>query len=218
MPLIFLASLKISPSPEQNSSLKQQTSNEHKRTYVPQNTLLSKLWRTFQSPSSSPPAPVVDEPDDSQHLETPEIYIILQGPEQSTRSKRHQSLEHDLHRRCSNVDKTITHGKIKASQGKQVNRVYSSELKLVGFPKNNGDIVVILRCGTAEFYSVSKITKYTNKKFPVPNTASINAVFCNVLYFPCYLDVRTIKMTFIQENIIKLSGNIWSNFNIPTLK
>ena len=215
--MVILASLEISPSPEQNSSLKQQTSNEHKRTFVRQNSLLSKLWRTFQSPASSPPAPVVDEPEDSQNLETPEIYIILQGPDQSTRSKRHQSLEHDLHRRCSNVDKTITHGKIKASKGKQVNRVYSSELKLVGCPKNNGDIVVILRCGTAEFYSVSKITKYTNKKRSVSDTSSINAVFCNVLYFPCYLDVRTIKMTFIQDNIIELSGNIWSNLNIPTL-
>ena len=191
--------------------MKQQTSNEHKRTFVRQNSLLSKLWRTFQSPASSPSAPVVDEPDDSQHLETPEIYIILQGPEQSTGSKRHQSLEHDLHRRCSNVDKTITNGKIKASQGKQVNRVYSSELKLVGFPKNNGDIVVILRCGTAEFYSVSKITKCANKKFPVSDTASINAVFCNVLYFPCYLDVRTIKRHLFRKtlsNYLGISGAI----------
>ena len=148
------------------------------------------------------------EPEVTQHLETPEIYLINQEHAKPKISKKLQSLEHDLYRWCTGVDRATTKGKIEASKGSLAKSVFSAELKLIGFPSGAGDFVVDLKCGVAEFYSVNKITKCLNKKCRLPNAALINAVFCNVLYFPDYVNVKTIQMKFIKEDFIEFSGNV----------
>ena len=179
---------------------------DHKHKFVLQNMLLFHMSTTLT-------VSLVAGSEDTQHLETSEIYIINQEKAKFTGNKNLQNLEHDLHQRCAGVDKTTTKGKIEASKGITVNGVFTAELKLIGFPRVTGDFVVDLRCGVAEFYSVNKITKYLNKKCRLPKTALINAVFCNVLYFPCYVNVETIKMKLIKNDFIEFSGNICNDLS-----
>ena len=182
-----------------------------------QNRVLSYLLTRFQSTEPSP-VPVTEELKDTQHLEIPEIYFINREHANSTCSKKHQSLEHDLYRRCAEVNTSTTCGKIEASNGRLANGTFSGELKLVGFPNNSGDFVVNLKCSVAKFYSVKKIAKNLNKKCRLPNAAVIDAVYCNVLYFPCYVDIKTIEMKFKGEDFIEFSGNICDTLDLTTLK
>ena len=147
------------------------------------------------------------------HREHPEIYLINPEHAKSASSKKLQSLEHDLYRLCAATDRATTKGKIEASKGKLANRIFSGELKLIGFPSGAGDFVVDLRCGVAEFYSVNKVTKCLNKRCRLSNAALLNAVFCNVMYFPCYVDIKTMKMKFIKEDTIEFSGNVTNDLS-----
>ena len=193
------------PLPKRNSLSRIQTAHEHGR----KNCVLSYLSTRFLS-TTSPTVSVIDRPESkvTQHLETPELYLINLEHAKPKISKKLQSLEHDLHRCCAAVDRTTTKGKIEASKGSLANGVFSAELKLIGFPIGASDFVVDLKCGVAEFYSVNKITKCLNKKCRLPSSALINAVFCNVLYFPDYVNVKTIKIKFIKEDFIEFSGNV----------
>ena len=180
---------------------------------------MTRFQNTIPSPVPVPvPVPVMEEPKDTQQLEIPEIYFINREHANSTRSKKHQSLEHDLYRRCADVDTSTTYGKIEASNGRLANGNFSGELKLVGFPNNNGDFVVNLKCSVAKFYSVRKIAKNLTKKRRLPNAAVIDAVFCNALYFPCYVDIKTIQMKFNGEDFIEFSGNICDTLDLTTIK
>ena len=197
---ISLENLGVTPPPKQNIVSRQQTAQEHGKK-VAQHTC-----RFPSLPAQT--VPMSDKPKDTQHLETPGIYLISQEQPQPIRSKKLQTLEDDLHRLCAAADRTITKGKIEASKGRLANRVFSGELKLIGFPNNYNDFVLVLKRGVAQFYSVNKITKCINKRRRLPEPALISAVYCNVLYFPCYVDVKTMKMNFIKEDIIVFSGNV----------
>ena len=214
--IIFLEIFRTPLSPKSNWLPKLQTTKEDRKKFVLQNCVLSYLSTRFQIPASSNVSAIVTL-EGTQNLETPEIYLINQEHAKSTSNKKFQSLEHDLYRWCAGVDRTTTNGKIEASNGSLANGVFTAELNLIGFPSIACDFVVNLKCGIADFYSVNKITKSLNKKCRLPKADLINAVFCNVLYFPCYVDVKTIKMKLVKEDFIEFSGNICNDLSCPVL-
>ena len=205
--LIFLENFGTSSPSKQNFLSRLQRSNEHTIQSVRQSRVLSCVTTTLKRPTS-PALSLMVVTGWTKPRKAPKIYLLNQEHANFRSSTELQSLEHDLLQRCAVVDRTTNNGTIEVSNINIASGIFTSELKLVNFPRFAGDFVVYIEYGIAVFYLVNKIAKCLNEKGRLPKSAPINAVFCNDVHFPSYVDVKSIEMQFRRDNLIEFSGAI----------
>ena len=204
---IFLGNFGTSSPSKQNFLSRLQRSNEHTIQSVRQSRVLSCVTTTLKRPTS-PALFLMVLTGWRKPRKAPKIYLLNQQHANFNSSTELQSLEHDLLQRCAVVDRATNNGTIEVSNINIASGIFTSELKLVNFPSFAGDLVVYIEYGIALFYLVNTITKCLNEKGLLPKSASINAVFCNDIHFPSYVDVKSIEMKLTKVNLIEFSGTI----------
>ena len=199
----------LSPRP-----VRRNNASKISRPICAMSNIMAKLTHRKSYKEGSPTC--INESNDSR-----ELYIVLRNecyPESTgmvgCNSKRHMatnshykkhSLQQHLLHACKNVNNVGTIGKVKTSSGCLQNGSFTASLYLIDFP-TDGDIIAQIKPGVCEFFSVEKISKKLNKKNKLNSNAKLQAVFCNLIYFPCYIETSSIQLNFVSKTEISFVG------------